>query len=189
MSDSGKRDDGVKHLTVQNWLDPDETGRAFGEVNLATGERRAASGDGWADQFLAVELHNEVTAEIREMWEAARGLALYGWFYYPLYAIAEHQLRRASPMRRSYTDTGRQTALRTRSHPDDGHPTWPSFKRRVGWLIDSGIIAADKRYRWDAIRELRNETTHASIRHLVMPVDVLRGLDLLAAEIDALFAA
>ncbi len=46
MSDSGRRDEGVKRLTVQNWLDPDETGRAFGEVNLATGDRRAASGDG-----------------------------------------------------------------------------------------------------------------------------------------------
>jgi len=46
MSDLGRRHEGVKRLTVQNWLDPDETGRAFGEVNLATDERRAASGDG-----------------------------------------------------------------------------------------------------------------------------------------------
>jgi hypothetical protein len=96
MSGAGERDDGVKHLTVQNWLNPDETGRAFGEVNFATGERRAGSGDGWAEQFLAVELRNEVPVEIREMWEVARGLALYGWFYYPLYAIAEHQLRRVA---------------------------------------------------------------------------------------------
>jgi hypothetical protein len=46
VSDAGERDDGVKHLTVQNWLNPDETGRAFGKVTFATGERRAASGDG-----------------------------------------------------------------------------------------------------------------------------------------------
>ena len=56
MSDAGERDDGVKHLTVQNWLDPDETGLVCGEVDFATGERRAVSGDGWAELFLAVEL-------------------------------------------------------------------------------------------------------------------------------------
>jgi hypothetical protein len=187
MSDSGERDDGVKHLTAQNWLDPDETGRAFGEVNLATGEHRPASGEGWADQFLAVELHHEAPAEIREMWEVARGLALYGWFYYPLYAIAEHQLRRVADAAVLHRYRQADGPPNRKADPDDGQPTWPSFKRRVDWLIDNGVIAADKRHRWDAIRELRNETTHASIRHLVMPVDVLRVLDLLALEIDALF--
>jgi hypothetical protein len=39
------------------------------------------------------------------------------------------------------------------------------------------------------MRDLRNETTHASIRHLVMPIDVLRLLDLLTPEIDALFVS
>ncbi len=189
MSDSGERDDGVKHLTVQNWLDPDETGRAFGEVNLATGERRTASGDGWADQFLAVELHNEVPAEIREMWGVARGLALYGWFYYPLYAIAEHQLRRVADAAVLHRYRQADGPPNKKPDPDDGQPTCPSFKRRVDWLIDNGVIATDKRHQWAAIRELRNETTHASIRHLVMPVDVLRVLDLLAVEIDALFVS
>jgi hypothetical protein len=35
---------------------------------------------------------------------------------------------------------------------------------------------------------LRNETTHASIRHLTPPHEALRVLELLAVEIDALFA-
>lgn len=55
------------------------------------------------------------------------------------------------------------------------------------WLIENDLIPVEKRGRWDAIRELRNETTHASIRHLVMPLDGLNVLDLLAPEIDALF--
>jgi hypothetical protein len=59
----------------------------------------------------------------------------------------------------------------------------------VEWLIAEGIIAPEKRQRWDTMRDLRNETTHASIRHLVMPIDVLRLLDLLAPEIDALFVS
>ena len=58
---------------------------------------------------------------------------------------------------------------------------------RVDWLIAAGIIPAEKRARWDLIRDLRNETTHASIRHLTTPHEALRVLDLLAPEIDALF--
>jgi hypothetical protein len=43
--------------------------------------------------------------------------------------------------------------------------------------------------RWDIVRGLRNETTHASIRHLTDSHEVLRGLELLAGEIDTLFVA
>jgi hypothetical protein len=43
MSDSGRRDDSVKHLTLENWSQPDDTGRAFGAIHSATGERRDAS--------------------------------------------------------------------------------------------------------------------------------------------------
>ena len=186
MTDSGQRDDGVKHLTAENWLQADETGRAFGAINLLTGERRAASGDGWAEQFLAVDLNAAAPVEIRDMWEVARGLALYGWFYYPLYAIAEHQLRRVADA--AVLHRYKQAGGAANKKPDpEGELSWPGFKRRVDWLIANEIIAPEKRQRWDTMRDLRNETTHASIRHLVMPIDVLRLLDLLAPEIDALF--
>jgi hypothetical protein len=168
-------DDGVKHPTVGNWLQPDETGRGFAEINLATGEQRPASADHWAQRFLAVNLDVSVPAEVRQMWEVARGVALYGWFYYPLYAIAEHQLRRVAD------------AATVHRCQQAGGPSNASFRRRVDWLIEERIIPVEKKSRWEAIRELRNETTHASIRHLVMPLDVLGVLDLLQAEINALF--
>jgi hypothetical protein len=189
MNNSGDSDDGVKHLTTENWLDPDPTGGAFGEYNPTTGEQRAASGEGWAKQFLDVELAASAPAEVRDMWEVARGVLLYGWFYYPLYALGEHQLRRVADVAVLYRYQQAGGPPNKKPNPEDGQPTWPSFKRRVDWLIENGVIAAEKQHRWDAIRELRNETTHASIRHLAMPIDALRVLDLLAAEIDALFAS
>lgn len=73
------------------------------------------------------------------------------------------------------------------ARPREWAPTWPSFKRRIGWLIEAGVIPQEKADRWDVIRDLRNETTHASIRHVTPPHEALRVLDLLAAEIDALF--
>ena len=38
--------------------------------------------------------------------------------------------------------------------------------KRVDWLIAAGVIPVEKHDRWDIVRGLRNETTHASIRHL-----------------------
>lgn len=47
----------------------------------------------------------------------------------------------------------------------------------------------EARDRWNGLRDLRNETTHISIRHLTTPHEALRVLELLAGEIDTLFAA
>lgn len=70
------------------------------EVDLATAERRPPTGKGWAERFLEVDLAPTVASDVRDMWEAARGMLLYGWFYYATYAIAEHQLPRVSTDRR-----------------------------------------------------------------------------------------
>lgn len=63
---------------------------------------------------------------------------------------------------------------------------WPSLMHRLDWLIEAGVIPAEKRKRWDDLRDLRNETTHISIRHLTSPHEALRVLELMAGEIDAL---
>ena len=121
------------------------------------------------------------------MWEAARGMLLYGWFYYAIYAIGEHQLRRVADaaVLHRYQQAGGPP---NKKPGPEGEQRWPDLMTRVDWLISTGVIPAQKRERWDLMRGLRNETTHASIRHLTTPHEVLRVLDLLAGEIDALFA-
>jgi hypothetical protein len=47
--------------------------------------------------------------------------------------------------------------------------------KRVDWLISASVIPAEKRECWDLVRGLRNETTHATMRHLTTPHEVLRG--------------
>jgi hypothetical protein len=186
-SDAMKQKPGVKRLTKENWLTPDVTGRAFVEVNAKTGATRPATGDGWAEQFLAVDLGEHVPMEVRDMWEVARGTLLYGWFYYPLYALGEHELRRVADAAtlHCYRHAGGPPLRK----PDcEGKLRWPTFRARVAWLIGQGILPRSAHGRWEAIVELRNEGSHASFRHLVMPTDALQVLGMLASEIDALFA-
>jgi hypothetical protein len=173
---SEPEDDGVKHLTTGNWLDPDPICPKFGPTR-----------DDWAAQFLAVDLEPAVPSEVRDMWEAARGVLLYGWFYYAIYAIGEHELRRVADaaILHCYQQAG-GPPNKKRDH--EGELRWPSMMRRVDWLIEAGVIPAEKHERWDGLRDLRNETTHISIRHLTSPHEALRVLELLASEISALFA-
>jgi hypothetical protein len=187
MSEPQVPDDGVKHLSTGNWLEPDPICLKFVEVNLATAERRPPTGEGWAERFLAVDLAPTVASEVRDMWEAARGMLLYGWFYYAIYAIAEHQLRRVADaaVLHRYQQAGGPP---NKKPGPEGEERWPDLMKRVDWLISADVIPAEKRDRWDLVRGLRNETTHASIRHLTTPHEALRVLELLAVEIDALFA-
>ncbi len=67
MSEPQVPDDGVKHLTTSNWLEPDPICLKFVGVNLATAERRPPTGVGWAERFLAVDLAPTVASEVRDM--------------------------------------------------------------------------------------------------------------------------
>ena len=139
MSQPQVPDDGVKHLTTGNWLEPDPICLKFVEVNLATAERRPPTGEGWAVRFLAVDLAPTVASEVRDMWEAARGMLLYGWFYYAIYAIGEHQLRRVADaaVLHRYQQAGGPP---NKKPGPEGEQRWPDLMTRVNWLISAGVI-------------------------------------------------
>ncbi len=169
-----------KHPTADDWLEPDPTGAAFGEWNFRTGEKRAASAEGWAEKFLSVNLASSVPDEIHDMWVIARGILLYGWFFYPLYAVGDSELHRVA-------DAAVLHRYQQAEGPRTGSGKWPSLNRRLEWLIKEGAIPHETRHRWHAIREVRNEATHASTPLIIMPTDALRSLEILKTEIDALF--
>lgn len=105
-----------------------------------------------------------------------------------IYAISEHQLRRvadAAVLHRNQQAGGPPNKKRG----PEGELRWPDLMTRVDWLIFADVIPTEKRDRWGLVRGLRNETTHISIRHLTTPHEALRVLELLAVEIDALFAS
>ena len=172
-----------KRLTAQNWMERDEVSSAFAALDLETGARVDISADGWAERFLAIELSSGVPEEIREMWDVARGVLLYGWFFYPLYALGEDQLRRVADaaVLLRYREVGGP------SGPASGAP--PSFKARLDWLIARGFISATVEQRWNAIRNLRNYGSHAAYARIETPLGALQSLAVLADSINALFDA
>lgn len=172
-----------KRLTASNWTEPDEASSAFAALNLESGAREDIDADGWAERFLSIELSHVVPEDIRDMWAVARGVLLYGWFFYPLYALGEDQLRRVADaaVLIRYEQVGGPNDRRT--------GRTPNLKRRLAWLIANGFISETVQQRWDAIRNLRNYGSHPSFARIEMPVGALQSLAVLADEINALFDA
>jgi hypothetical protein len=101
-----------KRLTEANWREPDLASEAFGEINLATGERRPMTAERWVQRILAVGLSEDVPAEVKDLCEVARGVLLYGYFFYPLYMLGDEQLHRVAA-RQFCTATASWAARRT----------------------------------------------------------------------------
>lgn len=130
-----------KQLTPKNWTEPDELSSAFAALDLESGEREDISADGWAEHFLSIELSPAVPEEIRDMWAGDRGVLLYGWFFYPLYALGEDQLRRVADaaVLIRYEQVGGP------NDPRSGRP--PGLKPRLDWLIAHGCTGQRRRCR------------------------------------------
>ena len=87
--------DGVKVLTLENWLLPDEASSFLVGLDPEGAEVRL-DGSAWAARFLSIRVGDATPQNIREMFVAARGAFLYGYFYYPIDALAEDFLGRVA---------------------------------------------------------------------------------------------
>ncbi len=167
-----------RELTLKNWTEQDPTNKAFGRMSPVVGVGpRSMSGDDWARAFLSVELKQHVPHEIRELFEVARGAMLYGWFFYPLFALGEEQLYRVL-----------EAAARARYRQTGGPKQEPRFKEAIDFLVDNAVIPEPDSERWDAARKLRNAASHREQHTAMPPGTILRHLELSAHDINRLFA-
>lgn len=167
-----------KELTLTNWSAPDPINKAFGRFSPIVGVGpRSMSGDDWARNFLAVELKEHVPQEIRELFAVARGAMLYGWFFYPMFALGEEQLYRVL-----------EAAVRARYRQIGGEQRSPRFEAALKLLIEKDVIPEQDSERWDAARKLRNAGSHREEHQALPPGTILRHLEVAAHDINRLFA-
>jgi hypothetical protein len=168
----------VKVLTLANWQAADPTNEAFGRLSPVAGVGlRRMTGDDWARELLAVELKEHVAEEIRELFAVARGAMLYGWFFYPMFTLGEEQVHRVV-----------EAAAKTRYRRLGGARREPSLHDTIEWLVERQVIQAEDRGRWEAVRELRNISSHPEHQTVMPPGAVLSGLKAAAHDINRLFA-
>jgi hypothetical protein len=156
-----------KKLDPNNWLQPDKTNSFF--VGME-------NSDEYVKVVLGAKLSKNVPKNIQALFEIARGAMLYGYLFYPLFALAAGQLFRVA-----------EAAL---VHKFDqlGMPKDKKrFVERIEYLEQQGIFSHDKAHHWHTIRHLRNSETHVTSQSIIPPRHGIELLYSLAEDINKLF--
>lgn len=168
-----------KEVTPGNWAERDPINKNF--VMPDKGGWRRMTGDDWAGLYLGVELAGPVPEPVQHLFLVARNTLPYGHFFYPLYTLGSEQLYRvadAAALHR-YRDLGGSKTKRG----DD-----PTFKTRIGWLQQHGMITDEQATQWDGFRELRNHASHADMQSIFTPGNAYTMLRAVAECVSALYA-
>src|SRR5882724_6665525 len=132
----------------------------------------------WCAPIREPQLCRDVPAEIRDMFEIARGAMLQGPAFHPLYTLALEQVYRVA-----------DAAMRSRSLAI-GVPPSPmaSFSTRIHAFADAGRLSLADHRAWEVICTLRNSRSHPtepSVLSFGIAVEMLRSITKL---INGLFA-
>jgi hypothetical protein len=168
---------GFKILTTDNWLQPDPTASVFVKISHGDGSVTPVSGQDWATQFLSPTLAEDVPKDVRALFEVARGSMVYGYFFYPLYALAVEQLFRVA-------EAAVSMKCKSLGAPEK---LW-KFQDTLKYLVDRKVITEHDRSEWDAIRGLRNEASHPKQQTILPPGLAASLLARMADRINSLFS-
>ena len=116
-------------------------------------------------------------ADVVDLFDVAKSVLVYGWFFYPLYKTGQDQLHRAA-----------ESAAMFRFHklrPDKPRAT---FDDAIRHLVKVGAIPKHDSERWHAARRLRNMGSHQHQQAAMPPAAVLGILKATKHDIDRLFA-
>ena len=133
------------------------------------------SGEDWISQFQDPVLSESVPEEVRALFEVARGSLTYGYFFYPLYALAGEQLTRVA-----------EAAISAKSKLL-GAPKKLTFEKQLKFLLDKKALTEQQHSDWDRLRKLRNEFSHPKQQNILPPGAVSLLLGGVADKINALF--
>jgi hypothetical protein len=167
---------GFKELSVENYLLPDELMRAY--VTLKPGgETQVVQHMEWARAMLAVKLSDRVPIEVHRLFAVARGAMIYGYLFYPLFALASEQLFRAG-----------ETSVMLKCRAMGAPMKVSTFFGQISWLCEMGIFVEEEAGVWQAARQLRNDTSHPTDQIIIAPGEALTVLARVAAVIDRLYS-
>ena len=164
---------GFKQVSPENWLKIDPVWGAFGAV-----AEQPDPFDPWIVEVLGFNLSLSVPVEVRKLFEVARGTIAYSLLYYPLITIGTEQLFRVYEAAATHK-CGQLNAPASQT---------AQFAHRIKWLVERGAILPEDRIRWDAVRDLRNSTSHPKNQSIFDPNMALSMLEGTVALIGHLFS-
>lgn len=166
---------GFKILNHNNWLQPDPTSQLW--VKWTQDGMKEVTGDDWLEDCLSINLEPNVPIEVIRLFEVAKGTVVYGYYFYPLFTLAEQQIYRVA-----------DTATFFKCKNEGASKTvMKEFNKRITWLICNKHIKKHEYPRWNAIRLLRNASSHPKDQEITLPTEVIKTLRIVANMVNSLF--
>jgi hypothetical protein len=167
---------GFKRLTLDNWLQPDGASTAFGSISPIDGKPRSTTANERLGYILRPQLTEKVPIEVSALFEVARGAMVYGYFFYPLYALGCEQLFRVV-----------ETAVNLKCKAMGVPSKVQKFYEKLEWLVLMKVISEEEKNIWHALRELRNLASHPQNQTILPPGMVIGIVERIADKINFLF--
>lgn len=165
----------MKTVNINNLLQPDPRIKHFRRISK-NGDSDMLTADHWLQDIYSAKLKDFVPSEIKELVDAAQGAMVYGYFYYPLLALASEQLFRIG-----------ETAIKIKCKQLEVPNDIRYHKEKIKWLLEQGVDMDQSR--WDALWDLRNPTAHPSAQQLLDAGTGISVLHLIISDINRLFGA
>lgn len=160
-----------RQLTSSNWAEADPILQRLAVIR-PDGSQSPVSGAGLVEGFLSIRLNEAVPRPIRAMFEVARGTMCYGYFFYPLYTLGAEQLYRVAEAGIRHRCGGKKSAR---------------LAALIDQLVAEGVVPEDQRGRLDALRLLRNHSSHPEDQTILWPGDARNTVERVGALLNALF--
>jgi hypothetical protein len=167
---------GFKEITPRNWLERDDVLRGFVRMS-PSGQSIPLTGEDWLRHILKPKLLDSVPTDVQALFEVARGALIYGYFFYPLFTLAAEQLFRVA-----------EAAVAHKCKALGAPKSKETFKKRIRWLVEEGVIPSSEFGRWGATRELRNAASHPERQSIFTPGQAIGTLEGIAMQINSLFS-
>ena len=173
-SDEYKLEYGFDKITWETLFEPATPIQWFASSGALSASNPAPLRE-WVEMIQHPVMEHWVPKEIRTMFEVAKGCMIYGVLFYPLFAMSSEQLFRLC-----------ETAVKVRAQKAGGHKDM-NYVDSVDLLIREGVLMADSRQRWMAVKGLRNSSAHPQHQMLIPPGQAINFLEGTANDISDLF--
>jgi hypothetical protein len=171
MSESNDWPFDCKQISAANWQQIDAAPKIWCEMTAV-----AKTNEEWIKFFFLPKLNSKVPPEIAKLLEVARGAMIYGWNFYPLLTLGVEQCCRL-------LDTGTRIRCKQLGISAGNAP----FKQNIDALIKLGIVSKNDEVRWNAVRSLRNLSSHPERQSLFDPGQAQGTLSLVVEFLNDLF--
>jgi hypothetical protein len=177
---------GIKKLTEANWLEPDEVSRTALARLTPEGETILLDQTDYLHAILKPQLSPKVPDDVKRLFEVARGVMVYGWYFYPLFTLGAEQCYRVveAAVGHRYQQAGGKRSVRSGKRMREF-----KLSEKLNWLVKKSIIPKEKESLWQSLRALRNMASHPEHQSIYDPAMSVNMLHHCAEDINSLFRA